>query len=248
MPENIEQAILAIYKEVGYVQKQSKPGLNFSYAGEAALIAAIRPAMVENDVTVRVSRVLSRDRIEYQTKSGATMFTSSVTLELRFTHAPSGTWVTVETAGDGGDVGDKSMSKAITSAFKYGLRNTFMIETGDDPDGHASEEKAAKGTRQNGQRNQRPDVDTSTGEVRAKPNLDEIPAKEDPAATDWWSAFAKEMGNLGLHREDVAAVIGADTPTFTTVTNYLKTERTTVAKLLSRAVDQRAAKQEAVPA
>ena len=32
------------------------------------------------------------------------------------------------------DTGDKDSNKAMTAAFKYALRQTLMIETGDDPD------------------------------------------------------------------------------------------------------------------
>jgi hypothetical protein len=47
MSENIHQAINAVMNEVGYVKKIRSAGVNYSFAGEAALIAAIRPSMVE---------------------------------------------------------------------------------------------------------------------------------------------------------------------------------------------------------
>ena len=36
------------------------------------------------------------------------------------------------------DVGDKSANKAATGLLKYALRQTFLIETGDDPDAESS--------------------------------------------------------------------------------------------------------------
>ena len=36
-------------------------------------------------------------------------------------------------SGEGSDTGDKASNKALTGAYKYALRQTFCIETGDDP-------------------------------------------------------------------------------------------------------------------
>jgi hypothetical protein len=43
------------------------------------------------------------------------------------------------TLGEGLDRGDISINKAATSAYKYALRQTFCIETSDDPDNFSSD-------------------------------------------------------------------------------------------------------------
>jgi len=43
-------------------------------------------------------------------------------------------FITVQTIGEGQDKGDKKMNKAMTAAFKYAQRQSFMMPTGDDPD------------------------------------------------------------------------------------------------------------------
>ena len=54
---NIHEAINAVMQEVGYVRKQSSGDLNYTYAGERALIQALRPAMVEHGIYVYPSGI-----------------------------------------------------------------------------------------------------------------------------------------------------------------------------------------------
>lgn len=136
--ENIHTAIISVMDKVGYVKKQSAQGLRYTYTGEAALIAAIRPHMIANDITMHVSRVDDRAESVYQTSKGTSMNRVSLTVTVTFTHALSMTSIVVESRGEGADVGDKATPKAMTAAYKYALRQTFVIETGDDPDKEAS--------------------------------------------------------------------------------------------------------------
>lgn len=139
--KNIYEAIHAVMQEVGYVQKEKKPGLNYTYAGEAALIAALRPAMVEHGIIVFVKEVRNKTWNVYQTSKGNTMMDTGLELVVTFHHVPSGTEISVMAPGEGADTGDKSGNKASTGAYKYALRQTFMIETGDDPDKYPSDEQ-----------------------------------------------------------------------------------------------------------
>lgn len=133
--KNIHEAVAAVYREVGYVQKQKTVGLKYSYAGEASLIEAIRPALVMHEIYMHVTDVRDVTREVFTTGQGTTMNRVSLTSTVRFTHGPSGTSIDVAAAGEGMDAGDKATPKAMTGAYKYALRETFCIETGDDPDG-----------------------------------------------------------------------------------------------------------------
>lgn len=144
MSENIHTAILEVMKKVGYVQKGGRVtggGANYSYAGEADLIAALRPAMIDAGIYMHVVEVKEIQRESFVNAKGTHMMNTSLNLALRFTHAPSGTSIDVGAAGEGTDSGDKSTPKAATGAFKYALRQTFCIETGDDPDAQSSDEQ-----------------------------------------------------------------------------------------------------------
>lgn len=149
--KNIQEAMLAIYGKVGYVQKTTSPNLNYKFASETGFIQEVRPAMIENGVTVSVIKMDNLTQESYTTKNGALMMRSTVHGVVRFSHV-SGTYQDVEVYGEGSDSGDKSVNKAMTDLYKYALRQTFMIETGDDPDKDASEAPAEKPAEKSKQR------------------------------------------------------------------------------------------------
>lgn len=142
MASNVHEAIIQVMEKVGYVQKQKVGGLPYAFAGERALIKALRPTMIEQGLYVHVSNVEEIQRNEYASKSGTTMTNILIHGVVRFTHAPSDTHIDVHATGEGADAGDKAANKASTGLLKYALRQTFLIETGDDPDATGSEELA----------------------------------------------------------------------------------------------------------
>lgn len=128
---NIHEAIIEVMGKVGYVQKKKSKdgGLKYAYAGEAALIEALRPAMLESGITFHCSSIRDHQR----KTEGAKCFTTAL-FTFMFTHAPSKTSIEASALGEGYDGLDKGAYKAMTGALKYALRQTFIIETGDDPD------------------------------------------------------------------------------------------------------------------
>lgn len=141
-PRDIHTAIIEVMKNVGYVQKQRSGDLKYTFAGERALIAAVRPFMVEFGIYMAVVEYRDIVRGDYTTRNGAVMNSTSVSGVVRFTHAPSGTFIDVASVGEGSDSGDKSANKAATGLYKYAIRQTFMIETGDDPDDFPSDKQS----------------------------------------------------------------------------------------------------------
>ena len=138
MTKDIYQALNDVMHEVGYVQKKRAGHLNYSYAGESALIAAVRPELVKQGVVVHPGQVLELRQDTYTTSKGSVMNRTVVVMSYRFAHDESGTFIDVPVVGEGADVGDKSANKALTGAYKYALRQTLLIETGDDPDNFKS--------------------------------------------------------------------------------------------------------------
>ncbi len=143
--KNVHEAINGVMHEVGYVQKQKSEKLTYTYLGEAGLIEALRPSMVNHGIYVSVRKVIKIYRDQYQTRSGTSMTSTVIHGVVRFSHV-SGSHIDVEATGEGADSGDKSANKAMTGLYKYAVRQTFMIETGDDPDQFSSEaqERALK--------------------------------------------------------------------------------------------------------
>ena len=139
MAENIHTAMLQVYKAVGYVQKGGyNQNQRYRFAGETDLISALRPAMVEAGIVVWCSdiRDVRTSEINKTKRDGSDSLTINVaaTFAFTFAHAASGTSINVLARGEGSDSLDKASYKAMTGALKYALRQSFVIETGDDPD------------------------------------------------------------------------------------------------------------------
>lgn len=143
--DNVYTALHAVYQQVGYVQKTGRnDAQRYRYAGEADLIAAIRPAMVKAGLVFFCSDVRDLETREIRkSKNGIENVTINVAGNFVFTfaHAKSGTTIQVMARGEGSDSLDKASAKAMTGALKYALRQTFVIETGDDPDKDASDDE-----------------------------------------------------------------------------------------------------------
>ena len=135
-------AINDVMKAVGYVKKQSAQGLRYTYAGEAALLQALRPSMVKHGLTLIPVGVESSLREHGKARSGAMQWRVDGVWTFRLIHT-SGGYVDVQAPGSGVDAGDKAAYCAATGALKYALRQTFLIETGDDPDRVASQAQEA---------------------------------------------------------------------------------------------------------
>ena len=133
-PKNVYEAINKVMREVGYVQKQESDQLRYSYASESAFIKAIRPHMVEAGLVIYPIAMTEIPTEPFTSKAGTVINVSMINVTYRFHHAPSETNFDVNVVGKGMDTGDKDSNKAMTVAFKYALRQTLMIETGDDPD------------------------------------------------------------------------------------------------------------------
>lgn len=132
--KNVHEAINQVMGRVGYVQKQSAKALKYTFAGETALIEAIRPHMVDVGLIFYQSGVELIERNEFTAKSGALGINILARFEWTWVHTPTETSITVTSLGEAADYGDKAANKAMTAAMKYNMRQTLIIETGDDPD------------------------------------------------------------------------------------------------------------------
>jgi len=134
------KAIRAVMGDVGYVQKVGKITDNrgkemYRFAGEAAMLRALRPTMLEHGLCMfPVGCELHETHEILEGKYGPKASrTVRVVSTYRLAHE-SGEHVDIQVAGEGTDSGDKATAKAMTIALKYAIRQTFLIETGDDPD------------------------------------------------------------------------------------------------------------------
>ncbi len=139
--KDIHQALNDVMKKVGYVQQtgEVKGRAGYKYPTETDLIQAVRKAMIEEGITMFVLSAEILERKEFEARSGRQMTNTLIKRVFRFTHAESGTHIDATAFGEGSDVGDKSCNKAMTGAKKYAIRETLLLETGDDPDEQSSE-------------------------------------------------------------------------------------------------------------
>lgn len=148
---NVYEAMAAAMQECGYVQKKQSTGLKYAFAGESDMIEEIRPVMVKHGLFIFPSKVVDLRVDTYTTSGGSLMNLVTVTQQYTIAHE-SGTFLIAEVVGAGADVGDKATPKANTGAFKYALRQSFTIETGDDPDNTPSDQQERKPPTQGGRR------------------------------------------------------------------------------------------------
>lgn len=127
------RALHSVMKEVEYVQKSGENDFHkYTYATEADVLAAIRPAMIKHGLVL----IPSVQQVANIDAHGNTTVSISYTLA----HISGAVWPQpIIAAGCGGDknrngVGDKGLYKAITGANKYLLFKLFQIETGDEPE------------------------------------------------------------------------------------------------------------------
>lgn len=219
MAENIHTAMLQVYKAVGYVQKGGyNQNQRYRFAGEADLIAALRPAMVDAGIVFWCSdiRDVRTSEIVKAKRDGSDGLTINVaaTFAFTFAHAASGTSINVLARGEGSDSLDKASYKAMTGALKYALRQSFVIETGDDPDDTAEHQPSAAGS-SNGRT---PDFDSgNAGSTPAPATIDPERAKR----LAWVEKAEKHLLTLkdqnavddfGIQHEDALARLKAADP------------------------------------
>ncbi len=121
---------------VGHVEKsRQSEEVPYKFRSIDDVLLKLQPALIEHGVTVTLS-TSDHEHSYRATARGVTIGTARVHVLLRFI-APDGTWLELETDGQGVDTSDKATGKAITSAVKYSLLYGLMVPTGDpnlDPD------------------------------------------------------------------------------------------------------------------
>lgn len=149
---SLAEAKLAVMREVNYAKKGNSPGLSYTYASEADLLAVLRPSLVRHSLVMAPVAVEQVESGDFQSKnSGSIQHKVRLRVTYRLTaiiQGPDGTTRSetedVTVVGEGADLQDKAGPKAMTMALKYALRQAFLIETGDDPDKYQNQEVVVK--------------------------------------------------------------------------------------------------------
>lgn len=131
--KSLAEAQWAVMSQVSYVQKEKAAMLNYMVATEAAVIAALRPAMLEHRIVMAPVSVKLLESGERQNKNSVS-YMVRLAVTYRFTHVDSKEFMDVEVVGEAANTGDKGCAAALTISAKYAMLQFFMLERGNDPD------------------------------------------------------------------------------------------------------------------
>lgn len=141
-PTGIYQAMAEILAEIPSIGKDNKnKEQGFKYRGIDDVYNALHPLLAKHKVFMAPT-VLSRASEDRTTAKGGAMQCVTLSVEYRFFHA-DGSSISCTVMGEGRDTSDKATNKAMASAHKYALLQTFCIPTEDigqdDPDAETPE-------------------------------------------------------------------------------------------------------------
>ena len=152
--------MVEVYKQVQYIQKRGHNKFhNYKYATEADVNEKVREELSERGI-IMMPGIVNKELRTTITKSGNTEYIYRVDMEFNFMDSETGESLVVPMSGEGQDVGDKAIFKAISGCQKYALMKAFMIPTGDDPEGDESVDE----------RNHREPIKAPTKTVQASQN------------------------------------------------------------------------------
>lgn len=137
---NIYQQMAAIMADVEHISKgRENKAQGFNFRSIDDMYNTLHKHFAKHQVTI-TSKVLSMQREERTTRNGGVMIYAILTVEFTF-YATDGSSMSSVMIGEGSDTGDKSSNKAMSTALKYALMQTFLIPTIEekDPDAQSPE-------------------------------------------------------------------------------------------------------------
>ncbi|MEE4577820.1 ERF family protein [Paenibacillus polymyxa] len=165
-----------VMEAVKYIKKNGYNKFNkYSYATEADVNEKVREELAARKV-ILIPNMKSHVVREHQTRSGNTEYIVTAEVEFTFHDGESGEKISFSVFGEGQDTGDKATYKALTGAQKYALMKSFMIPTGDDPEGDSGVDERNQTSSSEPKQTQQPgkgkiDAGAITPSIKAKYQL-----------------------------------------------------------------------------
>lgn len=128
-------AITAELARTGVPKSRIHPQDEYAYRGIDDICNRLAPLLGDHRLCI-LPRVLERHCEERQGSDGSPLLSVSLKVAFDLVSTRDGSSHTVETYGEGLDPGDKATSKALSSAYKQALLQSFCIpvQGSDDPD------------------------------------------------------------------------------------------------------------------
>ncbi len=144
-PEQIQ--VIGVYAAINAIQEElSVTGITksrrnkqqgYDFRGIDDVYNVVSPLLAKHHLCI-LPRVLTRECMEKQSKSGGSLFYTVLEVEFDFVCSLDGSKHTVRTVGEAMDSADKSSNKAMSAAYKYAVMQAFAIPTEGDNDADAS--------------------------------------------------------------------------------------------------------------
>lgn len=134
-------AVMADLSKVGIGKDKKNQQQGFMYRGVDEVMNVLAPILSKHGLVI-LPRVMKREVIERQSKSGGALFYVALDIEFDFVAAEDGSKHTVgPLIGEAMDSGDKASNKAMSIAYKYACFQAFCIptESDNDPDAQTHE-------------------------------------------------------------------------------------------------------------
>ena len=128
--------VMADIAKDGIAKGRNNQQQGYKFRGIDDVYNALSPILSAHKL-VMLPRVLTRDVIERQTKSGGALFYVTVDMEFTLVCAEDGSAHVIRTYGEAMDSGDKATNKAMSAAYKYAAMQAFCIPTEGDNDADA---------------------------------------------------------------------------------------------------------------
>lgn len=201
---NLNAALVAAVQATPWVEwtkpeapKSGGYGINYEYLSEEDIVKSLRTVLPKFGLSIVPRKMTVVQKEVYNNQKGGRMVNLLISVCYRISHT-SGEYIEGEALGEGSDVGDKAANKAMTAAFKYFLRESFLIAGGNDPDRVSSEESARAQKNKNQNQTGKPAAQTAADQ-RAAPKKSPEKSLEQRAA-DAMAGIAK-----ATRHEDIKA-------------------------------------------
>ena len=139
--------IANVRAEINAMVKKGKAP-QFTFLSDEQLISELKPLFEKHGLLfIPVGEEITRID-NYITKTGKAQMLTSVRIDYNFVDVKTGDKIEGFIVGQGMDMGDKGVYKAITGAIKYLYIKTFNIPTQDDPENGGDIEVLPEGSEQ----------------------------------------------------------------------------------------------------
>ena len=136
-------AVSAEIAKTGIAKDRKNEQQHYKFRGVDDVYNALAPVLAKHQLVI-LPRILSRECVERQTKTGGTLFYVTVEAEFDFVAASDGSKHTARTYGEAMDSADKATNKAMSAAYKYVTFQAFCIPTEGDNDADAQTPEPSK--------------------------------------------------------------------------------------------------------